>query len=71
MMFVGAAVLNLISDMDTTLAKLDRKTDEDTIIKLTQVNTILGSGLFGKRRKRSDESKTEHFLGTISVVLLS
>ena len=71
MVFLGSAVSEIISDIDTTLAILEEDTDEDAIIKLTRINSILGSDLFGKRRKRSVESKTIYFLATRSIVLLS
>ena len=71
MVFLGSSVSEIISDIDTTLALLDRDIDEDAIIKLIQINSILGSGLFGRGRTRSVESKTIHFLATGSIVLLS
>ena len=49
-----------ISDIDSTLTLLDRTVDEDAIIKLTLIKDILGSELFGKRRKRSYESKIKY-----------
>ena len=52
-----SAVSGTISDIDSTLALLDSDTDEDAVTKLTQIKEILGFDLFGRRRKRSDESK--------------
>ena len=40
MVFLGSAVSEIISDIDTTLALLDGDTDEDAIIKLTRINSI-------------------------------
>ena len=56
-----SSVSETISDIDSTLALLDSIADEDAINKLTLIKDILGSELFGKRRKRSYESKIKYF----------
>ena len=70
MVFPGSSVSEIISDIDRTLEMLEEDTDEDAIIKLTRIHSILGSDLFGKRRKTSVESKIIHFHATRSIVLL-
>ena len=56
-----SAVLGIIANIDSTLALLDSIADEDAITKLTIIKNILGSGFFGKRQKRSDESRIKYF----------
>ena len=52
-----SAVSETISDIDSTLAQLDSDADEDAITKFSNIKDILAFDLFGRRRKRSDESK--------------
>ena len=62
-----SAVSETISDIDSTLAQLDSDADEDAITKFSNIKDILASDLFGRRRKRSDESKINFFLDTYSL----
>ena len=50
-----------ISDIDSTLALLDTTADQDAVMKLNFIKSILGSDLFGRRRKRSEESRIKYF----------
>ena len=50
-----------ISDIDSTLALLDTTADQDAVMKLNFIKNILGSDLFGRRRKRSEESRIKYF----------
>ena len=60
LIFLGSAVPGKISDIDTALALLDIEADHDAIVKLNVTRHILASELFGRRRKRSDESKIKY-----------
>ena len=61
MIFIGSAVSGAIYHIDSAIAQLDGTADKDAIMKLTFIKYILDNDLFGRRKKRWEQSKINYF----------